>query len=191
MKTTRALFVVSVLFSTLLISDCGGGETSDSGSSEDSRKDSTAKSASEQPGDQVSVDGGAFTRLSPTELKNVKNEESFPLINVHIPFAGNISGTDASIPYNEIEQNLDKLPADKDAKILLYCLGGPMSFEAAETLVGLGYTNVSDLEGGMEAWQQAGFRLRVPKPVYPCNHATFSPRLRCKQVFSTVSSLLR
>ena len=43
---------------------------------------------------------------------------------------------------------------------MLYCLGGHMSLAAAETLVGLGYTNVSDQEGGMEAWQNAGFRLK-------------------------------
>lgn len=160
MKTTKALFIVSVLFSVLLLSGCGG-ETSDSSNSEDSRgKDSTARSVSEKPGEQISVDGGTFTRLSPIELREVKDEENFPLINVHIPFAGNLPGTDASIPYNEIERNLGQLPVDKDAKIVLYCQGGPMSYAAAETLVKQGYTNVSDLDGGMDAWQRAGFQLK-------------------------------
>lgn len=35
-----------------------------------------------------------------------------------------------------------------------------MSFAVAETLVELGYTNVSDQEGGMEAWQEAGSELK-------------------------------
>ncbi len=34
-----------------------------------------------------------------------------------------------------------------------------MSATAAEALVGLGYTNVWNLEGGMIAWDQAGFPL--------------------------------
>lgn len=34
-----------------------------------------------------------------------------------------------------------------------------MSAEAAETLAWLGYTNVYDLEGGMQAWVEAGYAL--------------------------------
>lgn len=152
----KGLLAISVLSFVLLLSGCGEGATNQS-----APEDSSVNSATdERPGEQVSVSGGTFTRLSPTELQNMKSEKNFPLVNVHIPLAGNIPGTDTSIPYNEINENLDQLPKDKDAKIVLYCLGGPMSFEAAEALVSLGYTNVSDLQGGMEAWQRAGFLLK-------------------------------
>jgi rhodanese-related sulfurtransferase len=86
-------------------------------------------------------------------------QEGVTLVNTHVPFQGKLPRTDLSIPYDEIGRSLDELPKGKDAKVALYCLGGPMSAVAAETLVGLGYTNVWDLGGGMEAWEDAGYRL--------------------------------
>jgi rhodanese-related sulfurtransferase len=51
------------------------------------------------------------------------------------------------------------LPAEKDAVIVLHCNSGPMSQIAAEKLVALGYTNVSNLKGGIMDWEQAGFNI--------------------------------
>ena len=110
-------------------------------------------------GETVSAAGGSYQNVTPTELKTMLESKDFMLVNVHIPFAGNIPGTDLSIPYNEIESNLSQLPADKGAKVVLYCSSGRMSEMAAEELVSMGYTNVWNLKGGMADWQQAGFEL--------------------------------
>lgn len=110
-------------------------------------------------GIDVSVAGGSYKNVEPKELNSMLKKKDFVLINVHIPFAGNIAKTDFSIPYDQIEQNLSQLPADKDAKILLYCRSGHMSQVAAEKLISLGYTNIWNLKGGMIDWEQAGFDL--------------------------------
>jgi len=104
--------------------------------------------------------GGSYTDVNTSGLANMLENNNFPLINVHIPYEGEIQGTDLSIPYNEIGENLDKLPADKDTKLVLYCRSGSMSDTAAGTLVKLGYTDVWNLDSGMIGWEQAGYPLQ-------------------------------
>jgi len=133
--------MISMLFVLLLLAACNGT--------------ATIQPAVEVVGKQVSVDGGSYTDVGVAELQTMLENKDFTQVNVHIPFEGDIAGTDLSIPYDQIAQNLDKLP-DKNAKIVLYCRSGRMSAIAAETLVGLGYTNVWNLDGGMVAWEGAG-----------------------------------
>ena len=156
MTTKRLLLLVILLLETLLLASCRGVTAPTSNSESGSPGGSPRV---DDAGEQVPVSGGSYTRILPAELQTMLKDEAFVLVNTHIPFEGNIPGTNLSIPYNEIDQNLEKLPADKNAGIVLYCRIGPMSAEAAETLVGLGYTNVWDLEGGMIAWQEAGLPL--------------------------------
>ena len=110
-------------------------------------------------GETVAIAGGSYQNITPNELKAMLKDKDFTFINVHIPFAGNIAGTDLSISYDQIGQNLSQLPPDKNAKIVLYCRSGRMSAIAAETLVNLGYTNIWNLKGGMDAWERAGYPL--------------------------------
>lgn len=110
-------------------------------------------------GEVVSVNGGSYKNVTPKELNTMLKNKDFVFVNVHIPFAGNIAGTDLSIPYDQIENELSQLPSDKNAKIVLYCRSGHMSTIAAEKLVSLGYTNIWSLKGGMVEWEKAGFAL--------------------------------
>ncbi len=115
----------------------------------------------EEAGRQVETNGGVYKDITVNELKGLQQSSNdFLLVNTHIPFEGDLPGTDLSIPYDEIAQNLDQLPADKDAPIVLYCRSDRMSTIAAETLVGLGYTNDYNVDGGMIAWEQAGYDLK-------------------------------
>jgi rhodanese-related sulfurtransferase len=99
-----------------------------------------------------------YVDLAPAQLAQMMEEKDFVLVNVHIPYEGELPQTDLFIPFDEIEQYTDKLPA-KDAAIVLYCRSGRMSTEAAETLVNLGYNNLYELDGGFNAWQASGYEL--------------------------------
>ena len=99
----------------------------------------------------------SITKISSQQLKQMLEKKDFTLIDVHIPQQKHITGTDSLIPYNKLEENLDKLPKDKNAKIVIYCRSGGMSSQFVKDLEALGYTNIYDLQGGLNAWQAAGF----------------------------------
>jgi len=67
------------------------------------------------------------------------------------------------IPHKEIENNLHKLPSDKNALIVIYCKSGLRSGAALETLKGLGYTNLTHLIQGTLGWSFEGYPLVKPE----------------------------
>jgi rhodanese-related sulfurtransferase len=94
--------------------------------------------------------------ITPAQLNQLMHTEDIFLVDVHTPEQQHIKGTDLFIPYNEIEKYKDKFPKDKNTPIYLYCEGGPMGNAAGRSLHELGYENISNLEGGANAWRKAG-----------------------------------
>jgi rhodanese-related sulfurtransferase len=107
-----------------------------------------------------SADNKSYQNISLDQFVKMFEKKDFILINVHIPYQGEIPDTDTLIPFNSMGQHLSKLPKDKDAKILVYCMTGPMGYIAAEKLMDMGYTRVIHFEGGMKAWVDSGRQLR-------------------------------
>ena len=112
----------------------------------------------------VSVEGGGiYTRVAPARLATMLSARDTLLVNVHVPYEGEIDGTDVFIPYDQVPNRLEELPADTSTQLVVYCRTGRMSAIAATSLVRLGYTSVLELEGGFDAWRSAGFPL-VQRP---------------------------
>jgi rhodanese-related sulfurtransferase len=109
----------------------------------------------------VRVPGGSYHELRPSALHALLPHKHFLLVNVHIPYAGEIAQTDRFIPYTAIDRSLRMLPSSKTAMIVVYCRSGRMSAIAAARLVRLGFRDVWDLAGGMDAWRGQGYQLRI------------------------------
>jgi len=121
---------------------------------------SSAPAAVSTPVAKVEVVGGSYTNVTRTQLSEMLKQKDFFFVNVHIPYEGEIDLTDAQIPYDQTTQQLRMYPADKNAKIVLYCRSGRMSSIAAKELVKAGYTNVWNLDGGMSDWEMQGLPLK-------------------------------
>jgi rhodanese-related sulfurtransferase len=116
-----------------------------------------AKPAASSGAEQSSA--AAYTDITVRQLHDMMAAKDFVLVNVHEPYAGDIAGTDLSIAFDRIGEHLDRLPADRAAKVVLYCRSGRMSATAAATLAALRYTNVFNVVGGMQEWSAAGYPL--------------------------------
>ena len=68
-----------------------------------------------------------------------------------------------SIPLNRLTENLAKLPRDKS--ILVYCAGGYRSSIAASLLQRGGLLRVSEIAGGIAAWEAASLPLDAGRAV--------------------------
>jgi rhodanese-related sulfurtransferase len=116
--------------------------------------DSTASSAPATGSEQ------GFTVLTAQQLHDMMAQQDVYLVNVHVPYEGEITGTDAFIPYTDIASRMSELPFDKQP-VVIYCRSGVTSGMAAQALVQAGAPAFYELEGGYTAWQAAGYPFEV------------------------------
>ena len=94
------------------------------------------------------------------------NQKGFALIDVRSPEehqGGFIPGTDFNIDFREIQNRHQEIQAELDSHIVVYCQSGHRSNIAAETLMSLGYKNVYNVEGSMNAWEEARYPIENPR----------------------------
>ena len=119
----------------------------------------TAPAGSLFSGPVAQATRASWTDVSADQLAAMLEQHDFTLLNVKTPYIGEIAGTDLYIPYDQLAGRTSELPIDKNAKIVVYCRSGAESAMAVQTLLGLGYTNVYNLDGGMNAWVASGRQL--------------------------------
>jgi rhodanese-related sulfurtransferase len=101
-----------------------------------------------------------YAEITANQLQPLLEGKDFLLVNVNDAATQIIPGTDLTIPFDQLEGNLDRFP-QKDRPTVLYCQAGPLSRSAAQDLVDLGFSNVIWLDGGISAWKRAGFDVET------------------------------
>jgi len=74
---------------------------------------------------------------------------------------GHIIGA-AHVGRSYLEQQIGGTAPDHGEPLVLYCAGGTRSLFAAQTLQQMGYTDVTSMSGGFQAWKSAGLPWTTP-----------------------------
>lgn len=74
--------------------------------------------------------------------------------------SGHLPGA-TSIPRGLLEYKASSELPDRDRRIVTHCALGGRGALSASTLTQMGYTNVANMEGGINAWREQGFDLET------------------------------
>jgi len=98
------------------------------------------------------VDG--IPQMTVQELKRKQDaHEDFFLLDVREPHEVPIASLGARlIPVGSLEARVGEIPVSKDSEIVIHCRSGARSQKAALILRNAGFTNVSNLAGGILDW---------------------------------------
>ncbi|RKZ86422.1 MAG: rhodanese-like domain-containing protein [Gammaproteobacteria bacterium] len=130
MKTTKLSFIVLLLV-TLFLSSCS------------------------------SSDNANVTQISPKESAGLIANDFAVIIDVrsvaewnnkHIPGA-------TLIPLSDLKSRMGELEQYKDKQLIMQCAVGGRSSKAVEVLQEAGFSNVSNMNGGLVAWEKEGLPL--------------------------------
>lgn len=104
----------------------------------------------------------SYKKESPEKIQDLMNEKDVNLIDVrsaqerisdgYIPKSLNVD-----IRSSDFEEKLKTF--DKNKTIVLYCRAGNRSTTAAQKAVGLGFTDIYMIEGGIIGWESGGLNV--------------------------------
>jgi rhodanese-related sulfurtransferase len=106
---------------------------------------------------------GQIQTVNAETLKQLIDQNLVQLIDVREPseFAGEHIAGATLLPLSSFDAN--KVSRQTSPQVILYCQSSNRSGQAAKKLLEAGFDKVVHLEGGINAWKQAGYPTKVNK----------------------------
>jgi molybdopterin/thiamine biosynthesis adenylyltransferase/rhodanese-related sulfurtransferase len=120
--------------------------------------------------------------VSPEEAEAALGRAVFIDVRESDEYALGAIGNAPNIPRGVLESTISGRVPDSDTEIILYCAVGERSALAAESLDGLGYTNVSSLAGGVERWKREGRQWDTPLTLRSDQRSRYSRHLLLPEI---------
>ena len=102
-----------------------------------------------------------ITMVDAAGAKKLTEDSDIAIIDVRTPqeYKNGHLRMSRLIPVNEIGRRAGEIESLKDSPVLVYCRSGHRSTIAARILKKRGFTRVSNMTGGIIAWQAAGYEV--------------------------------
>ncbi len=108
-----------------------------------------------------SIFNPGYRSVSAGEAKVLIDQKNYFLLDVRTDgefSGGKIKGA-KNIPINQLGSRIGELEKYRGKPILVNCLSGARSRSACSLLTRSGFSDVTNLSGGVMAWKGAGFKL--------------------------------
>ncbi|HRN68749.1 MAG TPA: rhodanese-like domain-containing protein [Promineifilum sp.] len=141
MRSSLILLFVLLLGASLALAACGGGGETTTPAADEIDINALAPS--------IDVQTAYAARSNPTVfMLDVREPDEYD--------AGHIPGI-TLIPMGEIPDRLSEIPTD--VPVIVTCRTGNRSGQVVDFLREQGFTNVHNMDGGIVAWQKAGYEV--------------------------------
>ena len=134
---------IFLLLLTLVLAACGGSDT--------------AAPVAEQGAESAALD--LAPEVDVHTVAQVKDRDDVYLLDVREQWEydeGHIPGV-TLLPLGEVPTRMSQIPTDK--AVIVTCRAGNRSGQAVDFLRQNGFDNVHNMQGGIVAWEQAGYEV--------------------------------
>jgi rhodanese-related sulfurtransferase len=102
-----------------------------------------------------------FLQIDAAEASDMLKNPATAVLDVRTPqefLKGHIRGA-VLVPLADLAGRMSELAMFKERPVLVYCLAGGRSARACRQLLRHGFTRLSNLNGGIAAWQREGYEI--------------------------------